>query len=268
MNSIKISVVTVSYNAVETIEKTILSVLNQTYSNIEYIIIDGGSTDGTIDIIKKYSDKISYCVSEPDNGIYDAMNKGIAAASGDYVNFMNAGDTFYDSNCIASVFSHKPKDDVIYGETINISDYCSYLERCLPLERMSEILPFSHQSTFVRSVLLKEKLFNTTYRSAADYELLYHLWSENRSFKYTPYIIAIFDTRDGFSAINKSLVLKEVSQINGSIKDKGWILKYNIISLKYRLKSIIKNFLPKIVIKRINILNIGKNPRYTIREIY
>lgn len=89
-----ISVITVCYNAKSNLEKTILSVLNQTYSNIEYIIIDGGSTDGTIDIIKRYDDKITYWQSEPDNGIYDAMNKGIQKANGEWINFMNAGDLF------------------------------------------------------------------------------------------------------------------------------------------------------------------------------
>ena len=82
-NNILISVVTVSYNAVATIEQTLLSVINQTYPNIEYIIIDGGSTDGTVDIIKKYADEIVYWISEPDKGIYDAMNKGIKKANGE-----------------------------------------------------------------------------------------------------------------------------------------------------------------------------------------
>ena len=95
-----ISVVTVSYNAVSTIEQTILSVINQTYPNVEYIIIDGGSTDGTVDIIKKYADKIAYWVSEPDKGIYDAMNKGVVVATGEWINFMNAGDIFTDSDVI------------------------------------------------------------------------------------------------------------------------------------------------------------------------
>ena len=86
-----ISVVTVSYNAVLTIEQTILSVINQTYPNVEYIIIDGGSTDGTVDIIKKYADKIAYWVSEPDKGIYDAMNKGGLKATGDLFSFLMLG---------------------------------------------------------------------------------------------------------------------------------------------------------------------------------
>lgn len=264
----KISVVTVCYNAVETIEETILSVLSQTYDNIEYIIIDGGSTDGTVDIIKRYSDRLAYWVSEPDRGIYDAMNKAIIAADSNYVNFMNAGDTFYENGSIATVFNNELKDDIIYGETINISDSCCYLERCLPLKKMSEILPFSHQSTFVKTSLLKEYLFNTAYRSAADYDLLHRLWKENYTFKYVPEIIAVFDAREGFSAINKSLVLKEVSRINGSAKDKGWLIKYYMISFKYRLKRIIKGLLPKTTIKKINLRNIRKNPRYTIREIY
>jgi glycosyltransferase involved in cell wall biosynthesis len=87
-NNPLVTIVTVSYNVVSTIERTILSVVNQTYSNIEYIIIDGGSTDGTVDIIKKYMDKIAYWVSEPDKGIYDAMNKGILMAKGQWINFM------------------------------------------------------------------------------------------------------------------------------------------------------------------------------------
>ena len=91
-NNIKplITVVTICYNAVDTIEETIKSVIEQTYPNIEYIVIDGGSKDGTVDIIKKYQDKISYWVSEPDRGIYDAMNKGTMKANGRWINFMNS----------------------------------------------------------------------------------------------------------------------------------------------------------------------------------
>ena len=93
MNRPTISIITVSYNSKNVIEETILSVINQTYEKIEYIIIDGGSTDGTIDIIKKYENQITHWISEPDFGIYDAMNKGIGLANGNWVNFMNCGDT-------------------------------------------------------------------------------------------------------------------------------------------------------------------------------
>ena len=89
-----ISVITVCYNVASSIEKTMLSVLNQTYKNLEYIIIDGNSTDGTVDIIKRYAERLTFWISEPDNGIYDAMNKGIVKATGEFLIFMNAGDQF------------------------------------------------------------------------------------------------------------------------------------------------------------------------------
>ena len=114
-----ISIVTVSYNAVLTIEQTILSVINQTYPNVEYIIIDGGSTDGTVDIIKKYEDKIAYWVSEPDKGIYDAMNKGVVVATGEWINFMNAGDIFTDGDVIDKLFH---QNIIINNEIMRIEE--------------------------------------------------------------------------------------------------------------------------------------------------
>lgn len=118
----KLSVITIVFNNAANIERTMLSVLGQTYSNIEYIIVDGLSTDGTLDIIKKYQDKISQLISEKDEGIYDAMNKGLAAATGDYVLFMNSGDEFYANDTVAKVFSAAKDADIYYGETEMISE--------------------------------------------------------------------------------------------------------------------------------------------------
>lgn len=121
MDNSLISVITVSYNAVSTIEQTILSVINQTYSNIEYIIIDGGSTDGTIDIIRRYEDKIAYWVSEPDRGIYDAMNKGASKANGEYIAFLNSDDWYeLDAVSIIAQFADG-KTDLISGIINNTS---------------------------------------------------------------------------------------------------------------------------------------------------
>ena len=113
----RLSVITIVYNNVRDIERTMLSVLNQTSSNIEYIIVDGQSTDGTVQIIQKYQHKLSHFVSEPDKGIYDAMNKGLALATGEYVLFMNSGDEIYSSDTVFRVFSMKPEADIYYGET-------------------------------------------------------------------------------------------------------------------------------------------------------
>jgi glycosyltransferase involved in cell wall biosynthesis len=112
-----LSVITVVYNNVSDMERTLLSVLSQTYAGIEYIIIDGLSTDGTLDIIKRYQGRIAKLISEKDKGIYDAMNKGLAAATGDYVIFMNSGDEFYAPDTVAAVFATTEGADIYYGET-------------------------------------------------------------------------------------------------------------------------------------------------------
>lgn len=117
MNKPLLSVVTVVYNNVRDIGHTLLSVTQQDYPHIEYIVLDGASTDGTQDVIRKFSDKISIFRSEPDKGIYDAMNKALTLATGDYVIFMNSGDTFYDLKTVSRVFATAPAADMYYGET-------------------------------------------------------------------------------------------------------------------------------------------------------
>lgn len=117
MASPKISIITIVYNNVRDIEHTILSVINQTYHNIEYLIIDGASTDGTLDIIQKYRGSIDTLVSEKDAGIYDAMNKGLAKATGDYVLFLNSGDELFDNHTIQTIVTKGKGADIIYGET-------------------------------------------------------------------------------------------------------------------------------------------------------
>lgn len=112
-----LSVVTIVYNNVRDIERTMLSVLNQNYPYIEYIVIDGASTDGTLEIIKKYKNRLAKLISEKDKGIYDAMNKGLSLATGDYVLFMNSGDEIYEPTTVEKVFATAPNADIYYGET-------------------------------------------------------------------------------------------------------------------------------------------------------
>lgn len=117
------------YNNVRDIERTINSVLNQTYPKIEYIIIDGKSNDGTLAVIEKYRSKVSKIVSEPDKGIYDAMNKGLALATGDYVLFMNSGDEIFDEHTVQDIFDSAPGADIYYGETEMYNDNWQSLGR-------------------------------------------------------------------------------------------------------------------------------------------
>lgn len=113
----KLSVITIVYNNAKDIERTMLSVLNQSYEKIEYIVIDGASTDGTIEIIQKYQDRLTHFISEKDKGIYHAMNKGLALATGNYVLFMNSGDEIYAPETVTEVFATAPSADIYYGET-------------------------------------------------------------------------------------------------------------------------------------------------------
>lgn len=254
MNTLpKVSIITVCFNSAASIERTILSVIRQDYANIEYIIIDGGSTDGTVDIIKKYESKIARWISEPDKGIYDAMNKGIDYATGDYVNFMNAGDILYGNDVISSVFGANSLDDVIYGDALMVTEHCTYRQRPLPLSDFRKTLPFCHQASFARMSHMKTVKFDLSFKSAADYNFMYLLWRNEATFAYIPCVIAEFDARDGFSAKNKKLVLHEISVVNGQNKS---VLGRFLVSMQYAdfcLRRMIKKCLPDKLVQKISV---------------
>lgn len=184
-----ISIITVVFNGEKYLEDTIQSVINQTYGNVEYIIIDGGSTDGTLDIIKKYEDKIDYWVSEKDGGIYDAMNKGIDAASGEWLNFMNGGDEFYDNQVIENIFKNCSYEDeyVIHGKVALMykNDFIAYYGN-------TKIIP--HQGAFFKTQIMKSLKFNTVYKIFADGECLNHIQKlEKYKSKFIDMVIANFE---------------------------------------------------------------------------
>lgn len=170
----KISVITISYNAKDTIENTILSVINQTaFENIEYILIDGNSSDGTKDIIEKYKDKISYYVSESDSGIYNAMNKGITAATGDYVHFLNANDIYADEHVIEKVIE-KAQDfnaDFIIGDVILITIQGDKVPRsCKVIDRITLFTDWIYHVTLFqkRELFQKYGLFDEGLKISSD----------------------------------------------------------------------------------------------------
>lgn len=232
----KISVITVCFNAVSTLEKTILSVLNQTYPNIEYIIIDGGSTDGSVDIIKKYADRLAYWVSEPDNGIYDAMNKGAAAASGNWVNFMNAGDSFYCSETVSTLFVESINENVasVFGNTI-----FRYSEKDVLVEykssMMHSIMPSCHQSIFCRREVLLNFPFNLRYKIAADYDFFNRIKKAGYQYKFVNTIVAVYDATSGISSRLIMRTRKEIYRIKYPI----WLsfILYSLFCIKYLIKN-------------------------------
>lgn len=242
------SIITVCYNAAAELEETMLSVLNQDYQDLEYIIIDGGSTDGSIDIIRKYADRLAYWVSEPDKGIYDAMNKGIAAATGDYINFMNAGDKFAEASVLSKVVKAMcdERPEVIYGDVIIRERGMEYLLKPKAIKKiMPDRLPFCHQSAFVASDYHKKHTFDTSFKCAADYNMFYQAYFKfNARFKYVPVIIAIYDESTGFSKANMKITHRERYRIWGIENDKKEVLKHELKLLNHQFRQFIKSIIP------------------------
>jgi len=231
-----VSIITVCYNSVKTLEQTIQSVINQTYSNIEYVIIDGGSTDGTVDIIKKYEDKIAYWISEPDKGIYDAMNKGIIKSTGEIVGILNSDDWYHRNAVSNAVFSFiEKKCDLVHGDIIRVSIIGEMIYLYPPDMNKQNIWHgtiYRHPTCFVKkSVYENFGLYSTNYIIAGDYELLLRFHVANLNFCYNNNIIVYM--RIGGISTNKHLGFQEVRNISikygySSVKANLW-MHYNIL---------------------------------------
>jgi len=171
-----VTVITVTYNAAACIEKTLANVLAQQGVDIEYVVVDGASQDGTQAIIESYRARLAVWISEPDRGIYDAMNKAVSRASGEWVIFVNAGDWLCHERVLAEALSSGSEADLIYGDCYYDIEGELLPCRCHPLERIWQGMPFSHQAMLVRRRLLVEHPFDTKYRIAADYEFVVWLY--------------------------------------------------------------------------------------------
>lgn len=195
------SIITVTYNASQWVEQTLLNVLSQSYPNIEYIVIDGGSTDGTVDIIKRYESGLAYWISESDRGIYDAMNKGLEKATGDYVWFMNAGDTFCTADTVQSIAVAIQKKrvlpDILYGETAIVDESGQSLGlRRLRIPKKLSWKSFRmgmlvcHQSFIPKRSLAP--LFDLQYRYSADYDWCIRCMKKAKTFYNTRQTLSNF----------------------------------------------------------------------------
>lgn len=235
-NSPKITVITISYNSVKFIERTIISVLSQDYNNIEYIIIDGGSNDGTKEIIEKYNSQIFFWCSEKDNGIYDAMNKGIKYSTGDWICFMNSGDIFATQNTISNVFCNKIEQsiNVIFGDCTQDFGIKKIIKKATKISKISYKMPFCHQSCFIRTSIQKNNLYDTSFKIASDYNLFYDLYYKinKNCFKYYNETISIIDCTDSLTQRNKFICWAEYLRIRSQHKNVRWYYDY----VKYLIK--------------------------------
>ena len=176
----KFSIITVTYNAEKVLEDTIQSVIFQTYRNVEYIIVDGASKDHTLDIVNKYHNRINKVISEPDKGLYDAMNKGIQLATGDYLCFLNAGDKFHDSETLQKIvhtLKGQELPDVIYGETAIVDEEGHFLHMRrlstpahLNWKSFKQGMLVCHQAFFANRKLAINHLYDLQYRFSADFD--------------------------------------------------------------------------------------------------
>ena len=207
----KISIITVALNNVEYIEACIQSVINQDYENIEYIVIDGGSTDGTLDIIKRYEEKIKIWISEPDEGIYNAINKGIGMSRGDIIGLLHSDDLYIDEHVINNVVREFSKDnvdsvyaDLVYVEKNNIKKVVRYYDSSVfQISKFAYGWMSAHPTCFIKkNVYDKYGLYKTDYIIAADYELLVRFFAKHRvSYSYLPKVIVKM-RRGGLSTRN------------------------------------------------------------------
>ena len=249
----KFSIVTVCLNVENEIENTIESVLNQEFKNYEYIIIDGGSKDSTYDIVKSYQRKFSdigvnYIISsEPDKGIYDAMNKGIDRAFGEWILFLNAGDTFYNGTILSKVSNEKLSDvDVVYGDTINkCSDYYR-LSVSTGMGIISKGMPFCHQSAFIKTNLMKKMKYYLSYKICADYNFVYEAYLDNKKFMHIELPISVFSV-EGISHSYKYFYLTKIETLKIRYLHNGiGFFTYHIFKFSAflnKLLAIVKRFL-------------------------
>jgi glycosyltransferase involved in cell wall biosynthesis len=239
-----ITVITVVRNGEKTLEQTILSVINQTYKNIEYIIIDGGSTDGTIDIIKKYEKHLAYWVSEPDKGIYDAMNKGIDKAKGELIGIINSDD-WYELNTVELIvakYNSIKKDGVYYGFLKIWQDNKEHTIRRFHHNFFKEHM-IQHPTWFVsRNVYQTYGKFGDTYKLIGDFELLHKFMKNNVDFFPLDAILSNFRVGGVSTYRNRQASLEHLKfkYKSGSIT----MFKYIIHYLIYLIKGI------KIVFRR------------------
>lgn len=264
MSSELITVVTVSYNEGDNLLKTMESVMSQTYRPLEYIVIDGGSTDGSYEramsaMVPKAEEAgiMLKGVSEPDKGIYDGMNKGAAMATGKYVNFMNAGDRFYDDDTIRRFFSHEAVEGaaIIYGDYLRQKDYAALSCMGEPPEVIGRRMPTSHQAIFINTMFMKKYPYDTAYKIAADFDFVHKMYKMGEKICHIPDFVAVCEAVQGLSSRHMVMMHKECDRIVGIPLTPGRRMKYALKSMERNIIGAFNALLPRKLLNKIRKMN-------------
>ena len=272
-----ISIITINFNDKKGLDKTIQSILSQTYSDYEYIVIDGGSTDGSIDVIKKYEDRIDYWVSENDSGIYNAMNKGIQKATGEYLHFLNSGDCYYNCSVLNDIFFQKSysekliRGNLVFDEKPKEIVWENFGYEDITFYQMFKHT-FAHQATFIHKQLFElYGSYNESYKICSDWLFFCKCILENEKTTYIPINICLFDV-SGVSMKNRQISLEERKKAIKEILPNSIIEDYERLSnIEQQIKNIhqdplynfmkgykLPNTLVRILRKTFGILSIDK----------
>ncbi len=225
----KLSIITINLNNASGLEKTAESIVSQTFNDFEWIVIDGGSTDGSVDVIRKYADSIAYWVSEKDSGIYNAMNKGVKVAKGEYLQFLNSGDWLADDSVLQDVFSRHLSGEIIYGNINCYKDlrFCSFTE--YPAKLSLDFLLLSaigHGASFINHSLLLLNPYDERYRIVSDWKFFLVEKLKGSSFEHIDRCVCCYDL-SGISSTMLELRDKERNAVTEALSSK--IIEYKII---------------------------------------
>jgi len=263
-DKVLISIIIVSLNTKQKLEATINSIRKQSYNNFEVIVIDGLSNDGSVETIHKNKDILDKYLIEKDEGIYDAMNKGIRLAEGVWTIFLNSGDIFYNENTLLS-FSNilkKKEEEVIYADTLVVNINIKYCLFSRNFNHKTRKIPFCHQSSFTKTYVLSNNLFNLDYKISSDFDLFLRLYKQKKKFTKINMIIAQIET-GGLSDTNRFKSLKE----NFDILRKNRMLTISRLTIIFDFVYLFITKIIKILITNNLINNLLKLKYYISQKI-
>ncbi len=242
-----LSIITVCFQASEAVRATLNNVLLQSYLSFEYLVVDGGSSDDTEELLSRYQTLFSdrgilfRFVSEPDRGIYDAMNKGVKMARGKWLLFLNAGDLLCAADTLEQAFRHHIDAQILYGDTLGVYQGNTRHYPALPLNHITYEMPFCHQSAFIRRELLTASPYDITYRVCADHHFFLSMYLQKKKFAYCPLLISVYEIA-GYSDQNKLHSHREKHRMQKELGifhlSFAWMIREFVFYIKYGIRRL------------------------------